>query len=110
MLQAADGDEGWQALRGASARGRDHRLGDAGNRRHELTARIRAARGGYTYIMMLSSRAASDDASRDAVRAGADDVLAKPPDPAELERGLIAAERFVGDAPAVCATTRGATR
>ena len=28
------------------------------------------------------------------MRAGADDVLAKPPDPAELERGLIAAERI----------------
>ena len=30
------------------------------------------------------------------MRAGADDVLAKPPDPAELERGLIAAERLTG--------------
>ena len=29
------------------------------------------------------------------MRAGADDVLAKPPDPAELERGLIAAERLI---------------
>ena len=28
------------------------------------------------------------------MQAGADDVLAKPPDPAELERGLIAAERI----------------
>ena len=44
--------------------------------------------------MVLSARA-DEHAQRDAVRAGADDVLAKPLDPAELERGLIAAERLV---------------
>ena len=61
----------------------------------ELTARIRSLEGGgYTYIMVLSARA-DEYAQRDAVRAGADDVLAKPLDPAELERGLIAAERLV---------------
>ncbi len=61
----------------------------------ELTARVRSvAGGGYTYIMVLSARV-DEQASREAVRAGADDVLAKPPDPAELERGLITAERLV---------------
>ena len=59
----------------------------------ELTARIRAAEGAYTYIMVLSARA-DEQASREAVQAGADDVLAKPPDPNEIERGLIAAERL----------------
>ena len=44
-------------------------------------ARIRALEGGgYTYIMVLSARA-DEYAQREAVRAGADDVLAKPPDP-----------------------------
>jgi len=58
----------------------------------ELTARIRSSEANYTYIMVLTGRA-DDIASREAVQAGADDVLAKPLDPAELERGLIAAGR-----------------
>ena len=59
----------------------------------QLIARIRAADGDYAYIMLLSGRV-DEGASREAMRAGADDVLSKPPDPAELERGLIAAERI----------------
>jgi two-component system chemotaxis response regulator CheY len=59
----------------------------------ELSARIRATEVGYTYIMLLTGRA-DERASREAVQLGADDVLPKPPDPAELERGLIAAERI----------------
>jgi diguanylate cyclase (GGDEF)-like protein len=59
----------------------------------ELAARIRAAEGDYTYIMLLTGRA-DEGGSREAMRAGADDVLTKPPDPAEIERGLIAAERI----------------
>ncbi len=59
----------------------------------ELAARIRAAEPIYTYIMLLTGRA-DESASREAVQLGADDVLAKPPDPAEIERGLIAAERI----------------
>ena len=59
----------------------------------KLIAQIRDGERDYTYILLLTGRA-DEDASRDAVRAGADDVLAKPLDPAELERGLIAAERI----------------
>jgi PleD family two-component response regulator len=59
----------------------------------ELSARIRAAEPTYTYIMLLTGRA-DESASREAVQLGADDVLAKPPDEAEIERGLIAAERI----------------
>ena len=45
----------------------------------ELAARIRAApRRGYTYVMILTGRA-DESASREAMQAGADDVLAKPP-------------------------------
>jgi CheY-like chemotaxis protein len=62
----------------------------------QLVARIRAHPApGYTYVMLLSGRA-GEGAKRDAVRAGADDVLQKPLDAAELERGLIAAERLIG--------------
>ncbi len=84
------------AFEARAARGRDHRLGDARDRRHRADRGASASieGGGYTYIMVLTARA-DEDASREAVRAGADDVLAKPPDPAELERGLIAAERLV---------------
>jgi CheY-like chemotaxis protein len=59
----------------------------------ELAARIRAAETGYTYIVLLTGRA-DERAAREAVQLGADDVLAKPPAPPELERGLIAAERI----------------
>jgi CheY-like chemotaxis protein len=59
----------------------------------ELAARIRASEPGYTYIMLLTGRA-DERAAREAVQLGADGVLIKPPDPAEIERGLIAAERI----------------
>jgi CheY-like chemotaxis protein len=59
----------------------------------ELAARIRADEPDYTYIMVLTGRA-DETASREAVQLGADDVLTKPPDAAEIERGLIAAERI----------------
>ncbi len=59
----------------------------------ELARRIRHhAEPGYTFVMILTGKA-DEDAAREAMRAGADDVLAKPLDPAELERKLIAAER-----------------
>ena len=94
VLQAQDGSEGWDAftLHRPEVVITDWAM--PGIDGTELSARIRAAEGGYTYIMLLTARA-DEDASRDAVRAGADDVLAKPPDPAELERGLIAAERLI---------------
>ena len=65
---------------------------------------------GYTYVMVLTG--ARRRARRRARRceAGADDVLAKPLDPAELERGLIAAERADGDAPADARRRARATR
>jgi PleD family two-component response regulator len=59
----------------------------------DLAARIRATETSYTYIMVLTGRA-GETASREAVQLGADDVLSKPPDAAEIERGLIAAERI----------------
>src|SRR6185437_13937792 len=61
----------------------------------QLVSRLRADPApGYTYLVLLSGRA-SEDAAREAARAGADEVLAKPLDAAALERGLIAAERLV---------------
>jgi CheY-like chemotaxis protein len=59
----------------------------------ELVRRIRAdPEPGYAFVMILTGEA-DEGAAREAMRAGADDVLAKPLDEAELERKLIAAER-----------------
>src|SRR5262245_28202582 len=83
VLQAQDGNEGWEAfaLHRPEVVITDWAM--PGLNGTALSGRIRAAKGGYTYIMLLTARA-DEDASREAVRAGADDVLAKPPDPAEL--------------------------
>ena len=76
-------------------RGGDHRLGDAGDQRHELSARIRAAEDiDYTYIMLLTGARRRVPRRARPCKLGADDVLAKPPDDAEIERGLIAAEQI----------------
>jgi two-component system chemotaxis response regulator CheY len=60
------------------------------------TALVRAIRsdgdGRYAYVMVLTG-AADEDAARVTMQAGADDLLSKPLDPAQLERKLIAAER-----------------
>jgi diguanylate cyclase (GGDEF)-like protein len=92
-LQAADGEEGWRCFERDRPEvvitdwAMPHMSGT------ELAARIRALSGAaYTFVMVLSGRA-DETSARDAMRAGADDVLAKPLEPAELERKLIAAER-----------------
>ena len=92
-LQAADGDEGWAAFELHRPEVVITDWAMPGLDGTQLIARIRAADGDYAYIMLLSGRV-DEGASREAMRAGADDVLSKPPDPAELERGLIAAERI----------------
>jgi diguanylate cyclase (GGDEF)-like protein len=60
------------------------------------TALVRAIRGvgdaRYAYVLVLTG-AADEDAARMTMEAGADDLLAKPLDAAQLERKLIAAER-----------------
>jgi CheY-like chemotaxis protein len=91
--QAADGIEGWRAFEALAPEVVITDWAMPGLDGTELTARIRASEAAYTYIMVLTARA-DETASREAVEAGADDVLAKPPDPAEIERGLIAAERL----------------
>src|SRR5690242_14288209 len=95
VVEAEDGNDGWRRFEAERPEVVITDWAMPGLDGTELTARVRAIEGGgYTYIMILSARA-DEQASRDAVRAGADDVLAKPPDAAELERGLIAAERLV---------------
>jgi CheY-like chemotaxis protein len=92
-LQAADGGEAFNAVEMFRPEVVITDWEMPGLSGSELAARIRAAEADYTYIMLLTGRA-DDDASREAVQLGADDVLAKPPDAAEIERGLIAAGRI----------------
>jgi two-component system chemotaxis response regulator CheY len=60
------------------------------------TALVRAIRaqgdGRYAYVMVLTGEA-DEDSARATMEAGADDLLVKPLEPAQLERKLIAAER-----------------
>jgi diguanylate cyclase (GGDEF)-like protein len=61
----------------------------------ELTTRIRGQAGtAYTYVMVLTGRA-DQDAARATMHAGADELILKPLDTADLERRLIAAERVI---------------
>jgi diguanylate cyclase (GGDEF)-like protein len=61
----------------------------------ELARRIRAETdASYSYVMVVTG-SADDAEARDAMRAGADDLVIKPLDPAQLERKLIAAERMI---------------
>jgi diguanylate cyclase (GGDEF)-like protein len=58
-----------------------------------LAKAIRAhSASSYAYVMVLTG-AADEDSARAAMEAGADDLLLKPLDPAQLERKLIAAGR-----------------
>ncbi len=61
------------------------------------TALARAIRAApdmpYAYVIVLTGRA-DEAAAREAMQAGADDLVIKPLDPVELERKLIAAERM----------------
>jgi CheY-like chemotaxis protein len=90
---AADGTEAWSAYR---ALGPDVVITDwamPGLDGGRLAALIRASGAPtYTYIVVLSG-VADEAAAREVMLAGADDLLLKPLDPAQLERKLIAAAR-----------------
>src|SRR3954447_20347724 len=96
--RALQADDGEQALERFAAERPDVVITDwsmPGMDGTQLVARLRADPApGYTYLVLLSGRA-GEDAAREAARAGADEVLAKPLDAAALERGLIAAERLI---------------
>jgi CheY-like chemotaxis protein len=94
-LQAADGEEGLRRFAEARPAVVVTDWSMPGMDGTHLVQRIRAdPTPGYTYVILLSGRA-DEGAAREAVRAGADEVLAKPLDAAALERGLIAAGRLI---------------
>jgi two-component system chemotaxis response regulator CheY len=90
---AEDGDDAWRAYQADPP---DAVITDWQMPGMDGTALVRAIRGDgdgrYAYVMVLTG-AADEDAARLTMQAGADDLLAKPLDAAQLERKLIAAER-----------------
>jgi diguanylate cyclase (GGDEF)-like protein len=90
---ARDGDEAWRAYRDELP---DAVITDWQMPGMDGTALVRAIRGEgderYAYVMVLTG-AADEHSARATMEAGADDVLHKPLDSAQLERKLIAAER-----------------
>ncbi len=61
-----------------------------------LTRRVRKrAADGYTYVIVLTGEA-DEEAARQAMEAGADELIEKPLDALALERQLIAARRVIG--------------
>jgi two-component system chemotaxis response regulator CheY len=95
-LDAADGEEAWERF---CAQRPDVVITDWDMPRLDgtgLAARIRAEIDApYVYVLVLSG-VADEAAARAVMEAGADDLVAKPLEAAELERKLIAAARVTG--------------
>jgi PleD family two-component response regulator len=93
VVEAADGGAAWEDYR----RHRPEVVITDWDMPHmdgtELVARIRADPAApYAYVLVLSG-VADEATARAVMQAGADDLVAKPPDAAGLERKLIAAAR-----------------
>jgi diguanylate cyclase (GGDEF)-like protein len=92
---AADGEEGWRLFEQEHP---DVVISDwrmPGLDGTQLTGQIREARGHvYTYVIILTGEADAQSA-REAMLAGADDLVVKPLSTAALELHLIAAERVI---------------
>jgi diguanylate cyclase (GGDEF)-like protein len=90
---AEDGEDAWRAYQAETP---EAVITDWQMPGMDGTALVRAIRAGsndtYSYVMVLTG-AADEHAARATMEAGADDLLHKPLDPAQLERKLIAAER-----------------
>jgi two-component system chemotaxis response regulator CheY len=96
VFEAGDGEEAWEGFR---AHGPEVVITDWEMPRMDgaqLARRIRGDRHApYAYVLVLSG-VADEAAARDVMEAGADDLVTKPLDRAELERKLIAAARVTG--------------
>ncbi|MEA2283871.1 MAG: hypothetical protein QOK21_4478 [Solirubrobacteraceae bacterium] len=92
-IAASDGDEAWRRFTAEQPAVVVTDWQMPGLDGTELARRIRERRtADYTYVVVLTG-AADEASARAAMEAGADDVLLKPLDAADLERKLIAAER-----------------
>ena len=91
---AEDGDEAWRAYQADPPEVVITDWQMPGTRRHGARRARSATRrdADYTYVIVLTG-AADEESARATMEAGADDLLLKPLDPAQLERKLIAAER-----------------
>lgn len=91
-LTAADGTRAWQLMQ---AERPDVLITDRampGMDGLQLCRQVRAHVDGYTYIVLLTAHGEPQDVL-DGMRAGADDYLAKPLDPLDLQARLLAAHR-----------------
>ncbi len=91
-LVAVDGTEAWQLLQ---AERPDVLLSDRampGMDGLELCRQVRRLSDGYTYIVLLTGHGQPQDVLA-GMRAGADDYLAKPLNPLDLQARLLAAQR-----------------
>jgi two-component system chemotaxis response regulator CheY len=90
---AEDGEDAWRAYQ---AEAPDVVITDWQMPGMDGTALVRAIRSRgdahYAYVLVLTG-AADEEAARETMQAGADDLLAKPLEEAHLEHKLIAAER-----------------
>lgn len=94
-LIAKNGDEAWQVLESDGAPAiavLDWMM--PGLDGPEICRRLRARRGTYTYVLLLTSKGARRDVI-DGLTAGADDYLTKPVDAAELRARLNVGQRIV---------------
>jgi len=95
-LVAEDGEAAWKIVEAQSVRlvvsdWRMPRLDGL-----ELCQRIRARPGDYTYFILLTQMAATEQNLRTATDAGVDDFLAKPIESSQLWMRLRVAERILG--------------
>src|SRR3954471_22622700 len=92
-IGAADGAEAWERFSGQQPA---VVITDWDMPRLDGTALVRRIRAHdaapYAYVLVLTG-VAGEEAARGVMEAGADDLIAKPLDAAELERKLIAAAR-----------------
>jgi diguanylate cyclase (GGDEF)-like protein len=92
-LVAEDGDEAWRSFQAETP---EVVITDWQMPGMDGTALSRAIRdrssAGYAYVIVLTG-AADEESARETMEAGADDLLLKPLEPAQLERKLIAAGR-----------------
>jgi len=90
---AADGSEAWRLYQQETPEVVITDWEMPGMNGTALSRAIRArGDGSYAYVIVLTG-AADEEAARTTMEAGADDLLLKPPDLAQLERKLIAAGR-----------------
>ena len=96
VVSASDGNQAWEIVRSNRARLVIAEWSLSGIDGLELCRRIRSQLGELSCYVILTTGRMGDDAHRQALRAGADDVLVKPIDSQDLIVRLERARRILG--------------